>query len=297
MYNNLISQDYLMHYGVKGMKWGVRHDPERTGRNSSNQSNKSKKSKKMSPRTKVLLGAAVVAGSLALGVAGRKGIIAYGKLYADNIIEAGATLRRVTQNPEGVAKGDMGFFADNQFDSDQYKAHVGRPMNMFGMPVGPNKQSVEAKVKKNIRVAGLRTGKKEFKNLYDTDKEFKDIIDNGYGRGVDDSLDNKWRMFNTYGLLRKNGTYSKETQTFINRLKSKGYDGIADINDRKYSGFDTRAHVLFNYKDKIGDVKITNMSDSDISAAKKRFERRLKLENTVGSPEYYAGVSAVILPQ
>lgn len=28
----LISEDYLMHHGVKGQKWGVRHEPERIGR-------------------------------------------------------------------------------------------------------------------------------------------------------------------------------------------------------------------------------------------------------------------------
>lgn len=41
MYTNyLISDDYLMHYGVKGMKWGVRHDPERSAQRARNKAAK-----------------------------------------------------------------------------------------------------------------------------------------------------------------------------------------------------------------------------------------------------------------
>lgn len=46
--------DYLIHYGVKGMKWGVRHDPQRSG-------NGRGSSKKMSTAKKVAIGVAVAA--------------------------------------------------------------------------------------------------------------------------------------------------------------------------------------------------------------------------------------------
>lgn len=40
----MMNDRYLIHYGVKGMKWGVRHDPERTGQKRLlNSSNKQKK--------------------------------------------------------------------------------------------------------------------------------------------------------------------------------------------------------------------------------------------------------------
>ena len=67
--NNLISQDYLMHHGVKGMKWGVRHDPIRSGRSSRSYNNyKTKRATSKSNYKKWMKNGAIIAGGILAGV-------------------------------------------------------------------------------------------------------------------------------------------------------------------------------------------------------------------------------------
>ena len=65
---------YLMHYGVKGMKWGVRHDPQRTGY-SMYSTKLSEKQKKILKR--VAIGPAITGGVL---------LASYGGVKANDLI-------------------------------------------------------------------------------------------------------------------------------------------------------------------------------------------------------------------
>ena len=84
----LISEDYLMHHGVKGMKWGVRHDPERVGRKQ--QGSKNKKKRGLSPKAKkyIKIGATVAGTTL----------LAYGLYRYSDVIKYNIALNRVSTN-------------------------------------------------------------------------------------------------------------------------------------------------------------------------------------------------------
>lgn len=108
----LISEDYLMHYGVKGMKWGVRHDPERVGRNrqsSSKLKNKTKKKRKLSERQKriIKIGAVVVGSALAYYGGHKVGSIITEKYLSDGLEALRSLNESALENPRIYEKVPM----------------------------------------------------------------------------------------------------------------------------------------------------------------------------------------------
>lgn len=89
-------EPYLMHYGVKGMKWGVRHDYETVGRENKGQQERKHLTAKQKRYIKI--GLAVAGTTLA----------AYGgyKLYQSGIIQNAVASKKASK----VLSGDIGDF-------------------------------------------------------------------------------------------------------------------------------------------------------------------------------------------
>lgn len=251
------------------MKWGVRKDEKSSSTKKPRPLSKSEKqlarsyrkqyknlskaeaeeAARRSSRNKKLIitGAAVVTGA-ALGYVAYK---TYNRMAADNIIKAGHTMQTVHNHPEIIANGEKFYTAANKADKWKYlaafsKNHRAGDIAQFGQ----YKKRVTMTASDNIKVAGLKTGRKVYEDLKATNPQFA-ALEKGKG----------YRDFNTYRLLGKTNTAAN---IYIDKLKSMGYDGVADINDR--TGWKTNAHILFG-NNKITDIKISDIATKEVAKA------------------------------
>ena len=234
--------------------------------------------KKASTMKKVAIGAGIAVGAASAVYLYNK----VGREYTDNVIKAGKTIQTLSDDPSRMAKGTAFYTAHKEGDK---KAYAG----MFGRDIaGRNKNKIQAVAEKDIRVAGIPKGRKVFNKMMQENTEFRNAVIK--------TRNTNYKDFNTYTLLDHRKPAAQKAQTmFYEELKKQGYGGVADINDRKYSGFGTRADIIFDRsnlkKDSAGnlDVKVTKLTNDEQDKGKKYVIAR----NLLQSPSTVAVASGI----
>ena len=296
----------LYHYGVKGQKWGVRRYQNKDGsltpagkeRYDDSQPKKSKRRLKleekyrnsgMSPRDAELTAAKRIKAEKIIAAAGAVALTA-AVVYAankhvqnttDKVLKSGMTLQRITSDPNENL--DRAFYTShNKTDNLKYRGLYGMQLSGSGKEVHKFNMVVD----KDVRIASRSKAADTFADLYTNDPEFRetftrnvktlnpkgmipkrDLVMTLAGRPMSDAQLKRvgYDAFNV-GLADHSTDGSALAKKFYDRMKSQGYDAIMDVNDKKYSGYRSKAPVIvFNNDKKVSISSVKKLTDAELA--------------------------------
>ncbi|ADD80911.1 gp020 [Rhodococcus phage ReqiPepy6] len=244
--------DFLAHYGVKGMKWGVIRDRDSGSRSSGSGTSgpvrtrqstaleakyiqkghdletAQQKAAKRAKVQKVLL----VAGAVTLaGTAAYVGHKEYGKRFTNVVLEKGADLKYINALGPQADYNRRLYTTFNEGDTKKYRGMLAKQLQKNGLS---SKTIYETTLRatETIKAPSHREAEKIYKDLI----KRKDIYPKEYGRML------SYKEFNA-GLIRS----SADGKEFYNALKKKGFNAVLDSNDQFVSGYNTKKPlILFN---------------------------------------------------
>lgn len=244
------------HYGIKGMKWGVRKEYEPHPRE----------------RT-VSIEHTKAIGKRAVGelITKARRTVAYdyyrvnGKKYLDTVISKGTSFQRVTVNAD--EKLDRMYAVYKNEDKNLYKGRLGYlRKHQTGAPVYVKNFTA----KRAVKAPSDKKSEQFMRILMDKDKDFsnyvKSLKDSGFNR-VSKNPKNDYELyknFNLAGIMDQSENGRAQAQKYYKLLKRNGYNAITDLNDRKYSTFKAdNPVILFDMKDFV-ESSVHEISNKEI---------------------------------
>lgn len=299
----IASNGELYHHGIKGMKWGVRRFQKKDGSltsagkkryDDSGQPKKSKHRAKLEEaylkrglsqkeaeaaankriRTEKILAASA---ALTVGACATYVAVKSRKARIDGVIKAGETMQRIEMQDTNGKLHDVFYVSKGKRDNRRYYNLLGATrQKQTGQAFLMNLESSD-----DIKVASRRNAEKIFKDLYNSDQEFrlrvsqqankhfsgKNQVDpNKMLRNNKAELRKLYENFNSNLIgIRDSGTGADKK--FYNALKSKGYGAVQDINDMKFSGYNAKNPlIIFDNSKKNVMVKSVNKIQKDLGA-------------------------------
>lgn len=300
----LTSNGELYHWGIKGQKWGVRRYQNKDGSltpagkkryDDSGQPKKSKHRIKLEEayrkrglsqteaeaaankriRTEKILGASA---ALTVGACAAYVAVKSRKSRVDGIIKAGETMQRIEMKDTDGKLHDVFYVSKGKHDNQRYYNLLGATrQKQTGQAFLMNLESSD-----DIKVASRRNAEKVFKDLYNSDLEFRLRVTqqaNQHFSGRNKIDPNKLLRGNNTAEIRKlyenfnsnlidiRDKGSGADKKFYNALKSKGYGAIQDINDMKFSGYNAKNPlIIFDNSKKNVMVKSVSKIQKDLAA-------------------------------
>lgn len=222
--------NYLCHYGVKGMKWGVRKDRVRKGRSNN-------------------------PARIDVNKMERNQWLAFVNSGKDFIAKKGSESYRstMTEHEETVGKKYVSF---RKYDQGTYELFLRDRAKDWLDDVF----NVTYEAKKDMKVAGARVQAELLQKMYGknfrTDKRFKYDEEHGWidrslmqkpiSKMTDEEFRTYW-FYNPFGhdmdILNKPIT-NKDTAEYINELSKKGYDAVVDMLDMRIGYGEGAAIIL-----------------------------------------------------
>lgn len=275
--------DEIAHYGVKGMKWGVRKEyvphPRNPSKKKANNQEAAQMKQFLKGRGGDVIGsiykgkskawvasriaAAPVTGWSMAKTAPKLINDVYREKRATNL-KAGTQFQRITSTPD--EKLQRIYATYNEYDNRMYRGRLG--------VLQMKQNSGDTYVKTFTAKAGVKApsddkARSMFQSLYDSDKDFKNYVDHmpqivrGYVKDAKTTKD-RYKNFNLQGLMDHDPKNAKQVQKYYDLLSKNGYNAITDLNDRYYSTFEANNPIIIFDMQNLVETNIRKLSAKEV---------------------------------